>query len=57
MNTLQVTCKSRNRDMPEEVAIIDFFNEEVELYPYAKWHFSDIEWIDFGTTRWYPNNL
>lgn len=56
MNTLQVTCKSRNRDRVEEVAIIDFFNEEVELYPYAKWQFIDIEWIDFGTTRWFPNS-
>lgn len=62
MNTLKVTCKPKDGDSVREVTTIDFQWKEVFFsIPENDWlqgySFNNIEWIDFGATRWYPNNL
>lgn len=62
MNTLKVICKAKDISDICIVKRIDFQWNEISfeipdnIYMQTR-HFEKIEWIDFGTTRWYPNNL
>lgn len=59
MNTLQVTCKLMLHDTIEKILWIDFGQKELKTDHYSSEiiDFEMVEWIDFGTTIWYPNNL
>lgn len=56
MNNLSVTCKRFEDNETDFVDAIDFIAETLETNGLT-YFFSDLEWVDFGTTRWYPNNL
>lgn len=60
MNKLQVTCMPFDQEEPREVTNIDFrFGEITFSIPNNDWlqcyNFKNVFWVDFGTTRWYPN--
>lgn len=63
MTTLNVTCKRKDWDRTEAVLLVCFVNRYVNVLPeenleggnQEEWPFNELEWIDFGTTRWYPS--
>ena len=63
MTTLNVTCKRKDWDKAQSVLLICFVNRYVDVLPEENleggnqehWSFNDLEYIDFGTNRWYPN--